>query len=590
MLRLFRFRWFLLYLLIAVPISGGVGMLAWRDALDPLAERAETDLALASDRLQRHLFRYRELVVVAAEHPVLRAALYTVNDRLGERSDAVSFLSRLTDMTGARQFALVDVEGHILARSEQNVALPAPWTPDALPVVRALNGALGQVATTRPGTRGETKRLFSFAAPLRAPDGRVIGAVVAEIDIRKYEDDWPGSAAVVFFSDAKGRVLVTNRSELVLADRMADDFMAIQQHMWRGHQLWSLDGGPYLPTQALHLERDLLTVGLKGELLLDSRPALRAGVQIAVITGAIFLLFGGAFFVVGQRRRALADRLEIEAAANTKLEARVVKRTAALTQANADLQQAQADLVQAGKLSALGQMSAGISHELNQPLMAIRSFADNGTQFLSRGAPDKAGANLLRISELAGRMDRIIKNLRAFARNESEPHGKVDLAQVINAAVELTGARLRGDDITLGWHPPDHPVYAIGGEVRLGQVFVNLINNAADAMAGQDKKRIDINLIQAEKLTVTVRDTGPGITNTDKIFDPFYTTKQVGEEGMGLGLSISYGLVQSFGGNIRGTNAPTDAPTDGPTEAPSGAMFTVELEYWSASTHKEPAT
>ncbi len=582
MLRLFRFRWFLLYLLIAVPISGGVGMLAWRDALDPLAERAETDLALASDRLQRHLFRYRELVVVAAEHPVLRAALYTVNDRLGERSDAVNFLSRLTDMTGARQFALVDVEGHILARSEQNVALPAPWTPDTLPVVRALNGALGQVATTGPGTRGETKRLFSFAAPLRAPDGRVIGAVVAEIDIRKYEDDWPGSEAVVFFSDAKGRVLVTNRSELVLADRMADDFMAIQQRMWRGHQLWSLDGGPYLPTQALHLERDLLAVGLKGELLLDSRPALRAGAQIAVITGSIFLLFGGAFFVVGQRRRALADLLEIEAAANTKLEARVVKRTAALTQANADLKQAQSDLVQAGKLSALGQMSAGISHELNQPLMAIRSFADNGTEFLKRGAPDQAGANLTRISELAGRMDRIIKNLRAFARNESEPHGKVDLVQVIDTAVELTGARLRADGVALDWQPPGGAIYALGGEVRLGQVFVNLINNAADAMAGQDEKHIEIELLPCEKLTVTVRDTGPGIANTDKIFDPFYTTKQVGEDGMGLGLSISYGLVQSFGGNIRGVNAQPGAKP--------GAVFTVELEYWSALTHKEPAT
>ena len=572
MLRLFRFRWFLLYLLIAVPISGGVGMRAWRDALDPLAERAETDLALASDRLQRHLFRYRELVVVAAQHPVLRAALYTVNDRLGERSDAVSFLSRLTDMTGARQFALVDTEGQVLARSEQNVIFEAPWTTGTLPLARALNGALGQVGSLGKNARGETVRLFSFAAPLRAPDGRVIGAVVAEIDIRKFEDDWPSSDATVFFSDKAGQILVSNRSELVLADRNADDFMGIQQRTWRGHQLWAVDGGPYVPTQALHLERDLLTVGLKGELLLDSSPALRSGVQIAIATAAIFTLLGGAIFVVGQRRRVLADLLEIEAAANAKLEARVVKRTEALSLANADLQKAQADLVQAGKLSALGQMSAGISHELNQPLMAIRSFADNGTEFLSRGAPDKAGANLRRISELAGRMDRIIKNLRAFARNESEPHGKVDLVQVIDAAVELTGARLRADGVMLEWQPPSGAIYAIGGEVRLGQVFVNLINNAADAMAGQDEKRIDINLIQAEKLTVTLRDTGPGIANTDKIFDPFYTTKQVGDEGMGLGLSISYGLVQSFGGNIRGVNAPPDAP--------SGAMFTVELEYW----------
>jgi two-component system C4-dicarboxylate transport sensor histidine kinase DctB len=110
----------------------------------------------------------------------------------------------------------------------------------------------------------------------------------------------------------------------------------------------------------------------------------------------------------------------------------------------------------------------------------------------------------------------------------------------------------------------------LGGEVRLGQVFVNLINNAADAMADATEKRIEIVLDRGPRLSVSVRDTGPGIAEPDRIFDPFYSTKAVGSsEGMGLGLSISYGLVQSFGGNIRGANAPG-----------GGAMFTVELEYW----------
>ncbi len=219
-------------------------------------------------------------------------------------------------------------------------------------------------------------------------------------------------------------------------------------------------------------------------------------------------------------------------------------------------------------------MSAGISHELNQPLMAIQQFAENGGKFLQRGKEDMAADNLLRIGDLSARMARVIKNLRVFARQESIPMGRVDLAAVIDMAVELTAARLKKDAITMDWSAPVGPmIYAYGGEVRLGQVFVNLITNAADAMvhSGENAPRqIRIVINSGEKLSVTVRDSGPGIDAPDKIFEPFYTTKSVGSsEGMGLGLSISYGLVQSFGGQIRGVNAQG-----------GGAMFTVELEYW----------
>jgi len=167
-------------------------------------------------------------------------------------------------------------------------------------------------------------------------------------------------------------------------------------------------------------------------------------------------------------------------------------------------------------------------------------------------------------------MGRIIKNLRAFARNEAEPMGKVDLVQVITSAVELTQARLRADAVSLDWQPDKDPIYAWGGDVRLVQVFVNLINNAADAMIEQEERHIRIVINNSKQgLAVTVRDIGPGIKEPERIFEPFYSTKSVGSsEGMGLGLSISYGLVQSFGGNIRGSNAQR------------GAMFTVELEYW----------
>jgi two-component system C4-dicarboxylate transport sensor histidine kinase DctB len=282
-------------------------------------------------------------------------------------------------------------------------------------------------------------------------------------------------------------------------------------------------------------------------------------------------------FFVMERRRTLAE-------ANAVLESRVAQRTEALSAANvqlrrevrereeaeAALKRAQQDLVQAGKLSALGQMSAGISHELNQPLMAIQQYAENGAAFLARGKAERTGENLARISDMAARMARIIKNLRAFARNESEPVGKVDLAKVLEDAVELTQTRLRECSVRLDWAPqPRGEIFVRGGEVRLTQVFVNLINNAVDAMLDQEDRVIRLQVHRGTRLSVTVQDIGPGLKEPEKVFDPFYSTKAVGSsEGMGLGLSISYGLVQSFGGNIRGSNAER------------GAVFTVELEYW----------
>ena len=239
-------------------------------------------------------------------------------------------------------------------------------------------------------------------------------------------------------------------------------------------------------------------------------------------------------------------------------------------EAEAALKRAQDELVQVGKLSALGQMSAGISHELNQPLMAIRSFAENGMQFFDRDEPEKARSNLAKIADLAGRAARIIKNLKAFARQESEPMGRVDLVGVARAAVEMTETLATTRKIRVRLDVPKGPVWVEGGEVRLQQVVVNLITNAADAMTGAETRRIRVTVRARPEPMVQVADTGPGIADPGKIFEPFYTTKSVGDgEGTGLGLSISYGLVQSFGGNISGENA-----EDG------GAVFTVRLKPW----------
>jgi two-component system C4-dicarboxylate transport sensor histidine kinase DctB len=576
MLRFLHTKWIFPFLLGTLVISAGVWAMAWRAALTPLSEQASSELELATDQLTRHLFRYRELAVVLARHPDLRARLS------GEADDprtADDLLRAMADMTGAHQLLLVDGAGRVLAASHQ---APLQLDPTSAMIHRALNGALGSEAKFQSVDNGSLRRVFSFAAPVLGEGEQGHGAVIARTNLLDFEENWPSTASALFFTLNGERIFVSNRLDLVSVPRPAEHFLNSSASHWTGHEVWTVEAGPYLPDRALHLTRDLSTVGLSGEILLDTAPAERSAALLAAIAAAICLGIGGLLLAVGERRRALDERLRIEAAANARLEARVAERTQALSEANLDLlrenrerreaeaalKKAQDDLVQAGKLSALGQMSAGISHELNQPLMAIRSFSENASLFLQRGQGEQAGQNLTRISELSHRMARIIKNLRAFARNENEPTGKVDLGQVVSTAVELTEPRLKADRVTLDWVPPATPVFAQAGEVRLSQVFVNLINNAADAMMEQDDRHIQIVIDEGKTLAVTVRDTGPGIEDPDRIFEPFFSTKQVGEDGMGLGLSISYGLVQSFGGDIRGRNCE------------DGAMFTVELPYW----------
>ncbi|MCI2398829.1 ATP-binding protein [Aliiroseovarius sp. N1Y82] len=561
MVKSLRSIWVLAFLAAVAVFSAGVYGVAWRAALNALSERGRTDLTLASDRLTRHLFRYRELAVMLGEHPTLEALL----DGQGDPAAALAVLRSMADKSGAQGLMLVDREGRVMAATQPDLV---ERDVTGGPLRRALNGALGAGNLTQRARSGQTQRLFTFAAPVFTDPGPARGAVISEVDIWLFEQNWPTTATAVFFVNQAGRVMVSNRSELVLTDRFGDEgFPAHTIRRWFGHEVWTLDGGPYLPRQALRLSAGLPVIDLTGEILLDTAPASHTASLQAAMAAAFCLAFGAVLMVLTERRRALSDRLRLEAAANARLEARVAKRTAALSQANDDLRRAQTDLVQAGKLSALGQMSAGISHELNQPLMAIRSFAENGAAFLERGDRDKAGQNLTRISELARRMGRIIKNLRAFARQESEPIGDVDLGQVVDAALEVVAGKLAG--VTVSWNRPTVPVLVRGGDVRLQQVVLNLISNAVDAMEGRPVRQVEIALdTDGARARLSVRDTGPGITEPARIFDPFYSTKQVGAaEGMGLGLSISYGLVQSFGGAIRGHNHP-----DG------GAVFTVELD------------
>ncbi len=567
------------------------------NGLDTLASRAEASLTQADDRLAGQLEKYQYFPSVIALHPAMKELLSDPDAENVARANQI--LERLALTSGALDIYVMDRAGTTIAASNYNldrsfIGANFAWRPY---FKGALLGSL-----TRYHAVGTTslQRGFYFAHPVHGDGGAIIGVVTAKIDLARLETEWRGDNEVVFFTDENGVIFLSNRDALLLkvyngqqvdtgaltdsrqyADTVPQPLTGYATGTFFNHAIWkdvTLDG---VPARALHLSRQDEQIGMRAHTLVATQDADIQGRLwgiLAAALGGIFILLTA---IIIQRRNAMTAALALEERAKQTLESTVERRTRDLSVANtrlrqeveeraaaeAELRRVQDELVQAGKLSALGEMSAGISHELNQPLAAIQTLADNAGLLLDRNQPDMVRGNIIKISQMADRAGRIIRNLRAFARKEDEAITDVDLVQVVNDAISLSEPKLSRQDVVLNWTPPAAAVFVRGGKVRLQQVIMNLVGNAADAMAGQRRKRCITITIQHVKNRVhlKVRDTGPGLARPEQVFDPFYTTKTVGE-GLGLGLSISYGIVQSFGGDISGQN-----------HASGGATFTVKL-------------
>ena len=234
----------------------------------------------------------------------------------------------------------------------------------------------------------------------------------------------------------------------------------------------------------------------------------------------------------------------------------------------------QEDLVQAGKLAALGQLSAGIAHEINQPLSAIGHYSHNGLRLIKAGRLNETEKNLNQISNLTKRATTIITRLKSLARKQQDNLVKVDLRLVVDNVLSM----LEGDEVrklTAIDVSFDHDRNLVNADsVQLEQVVLNLVTNALDAINDQPEKRITIDCLhQRDRFEIYVRDNGPGISKElrEQIFEPFFTTKRRGQS-LGLGLSISYNIIKSFGGRL--------TVDDG---SGSGASFCIQLPEYRRS-------
>ena len=597
----------LVWVAISLLISWQVSQWTRHSVLADIAARSANTLNLVAENLRGELAKFRNYPQLLATTKNFAAALK--GDADAEQINRLNReLERINAVSGALDIYLMDATGLTVAASNWASSRPfvgknfnyRPYFQDAM------KGKLGQYFAL--GTTSE-ERGYYFAYPIK--DGSsVLGAIVVKMRVGHLEQSWRAKDYEVIVVDPNGVIFLSSnpswrfRSMERLSEDVRASLTASRQYSDRDLNPLSVSAKPTSSGTLMLLDIAPSVSGSQAkaeeavEYLVQERHMPDAGwkiillartqdvawqVNLATFVACLLLLsLFLAAMILYQRRKRIADRIAVQEAANTELERRVLERTAELTQTNLqltnevherlraenELRQTQSELVQATKLAALGQMSAGISHELNQPLAAIRTYADNARTFLERDNSPKALSNLLSISDLVERMARIISNLRTYARKETISLRPVSLDNAIDDALNLLAQRIRTEGVTIRYEPADKSVYVRGGDVRLQQVFVNLLSNAIDAITNAPQKIVSIETFRRDgKAVICLRDSGPGVPEDQlkNVFDPFYSTKDVGA-GMGLGLSITYGIVKQFGGIIEAANH-----EDG------GAVFTLTL-------------
>jgi len=284
------------------------------------------------------------------------------------------------------------------------------------------------------------------------------------------------------------------------------------------------------------------------------------------------ILLALAFWMLNRKTALRMALFQRESAELRALNVRLQREIAERKRVQENLAVAEQTLAQSSKLAALGEMSAAVSHELNQPLAAMKTYLAGARLLLTRNRPDEALSSFQRIDDLLERMGAITKQLKSYARHSGDTFEPVNLGDSLSSALAMMEPQLRQREVNITRTLPKEPVLIMGDRVRVEQVMINLLRNAMDATEGADTPEIDILLAVGETAVLTVRDNGHGIEHFDNLFEPFYTTKQPGD-GVGLGLAISSGIVNDLGGRLTARNAPG-----------GGAVFEMQLPILTEET------
>jgi len=562
----------------AIALAWLVGNLAERSLIGELQHNLGSSLDVNTSGLLGDLADYPAAMSMLASDPrILRAIISGTEE---ETESARARLQRYADLSGVENAMIVDQDGRLIADHDNDLVKAraiTEWLTQQPAFNIALSSGFGRAFG---GAEESIGRRYVFARRINNP-GEKPALLIIAVSLDQSELLWRLAEQDILVVDQEGTVLLSSdhrrRFERLGAVSEAGSLPATPYKACR-------EGAVARPGEQICLARPIARLGWDMYLLGAMAPVRETVrlVQGVTALGAISLalLIG----VVWQRRLAMHRTLQIKENANRLLQQRVDRRTGELWHANQQLQaeiderkvneralrDAQAELVQTSKLAALGQLSAGIAHQLNQPLAALRAYADNARTFLARQQVEPAAENLALIGDLTERIGRITKDLKVFARRQPTRTEPVALPPLVQSVIDQIDKANPGHGIEIIYD--DRAAKPLAEPVGLQQVLANLLQNGIDAMdmvEGREERSLVITTtLDGGWVRLAVADRGTGInpSQMDSIFDPFFTTKEVGK-GLGLGLSLSASMINDMGGRLTAANRDQ-----------GGACFTIELK------------
>ncbi|NIB55860.1 sensor histidine kinase [Agrobacterium tumefaciens] len=574
-----------LWLLVSLGLLLVADDFARNQAIRTAASEASTDAELKIALLNVALERPRAIPLVLSGDPDLATALdgggASAIDRLNRK------LEGLIEGTQSSVIYVTGPTGLTIASSNwrqadsfvgSNYAF-REYFQAAMNTGMSEHYALGNVSR-RPG--------LYISRRIDAADGRPLGVVIAKVEFNRLEADWNIGGKPVYVVDRNGVVLMTSVPDWRFKTVAPIDEArrkAISESLQFGNEALttlpfrmvrlSSDGVPLIRVDDpasergdyLRLETPVPTTSWTLHYLQPVAPALNAAIREGRVVALATLMPLSALWL-WRRHKALREKEE-EQRARTELEMKVQERTRDLTRTRdhlqaeialhekttGELRNVQHELVQANRLSILGQVAAGVAHEINQPVATIRAFADNARTLLKRDRMAEANENLENIAALTDRIGTITGDLKILARKGRTAAEPVSLKLVIEGAVMLLRSRFSGQMDALDIVLPDQDLKVLGSRIRLEQILINLLQNALEATDAIDAARVEVRVREeGDMVLLSVSDNGTGIPEAIRaqLFSPFNTSK---ESGLGLGLVISNDIASDYGGRIEVTSS-----------------------------------
>lgn len=554
----------LLFCLTALAVVSVTNRLLTERFTETTRNRAEVRLTIYAGNLLSELQRNSIVPQLLSRDPQLITALETA-----DYSQSTLRLLTFVDEIGAASIMLFDRDGRVVAATDRNRLgenhREAPHFLDAL-------RARATIFTSSQTEAGGYSFTYSRAI---GSGGSNLGVIAVEADLAKLERNWAGTSDAVIVTNSAGEIILSTeprwRGQTIEGALAVQSAPSAIERAIRATQDWTaLPADAYLRGEAV-LRRDL-RVPFQGWTVVSftAYASVRErvnGVLALEIMGFAILLAGG-FWLASRKTASRLLFFQRESAELRALNARLQREIAEREKVEKTLDLAEQTIAQSSKLAALGEMSAAVSHELNQPLAAMKTYLAGARLLLKRKRPDEALSSFQRIDDLIERMGAITRQLKSFARKGTEAFEPVDARDCISAALTMMEPQLKSRSVRITRTLPGDPAMIRVDRLRFEQVIVNLLRNALDATKSVPSPEIDILLAAGETIRLTVRDNGPGIENLDALFEPFYTTKAPGD-GVGLGLAISSGIVNDLGGRLTARNGET-----------GGAVFEVQLPAW----------